>query len=101
MASQEEQARQIQSAIQAILLREWDPIGVAGEPSARDEYDAYVGGVYRLLASGASAEAVATHLSRLEATKMGLPSGSPELLLRVARRLCALDVRLRPGGAAT
>ena len=101
MASQDDSARQIQSAIQAILLREWDPIGVADVPSAHDEYDAYVGGVYRLLASGASAEAVAAHLSRLEATKMGLTSGSPEQLLPVARRLCALDVRLRPTGPAT
>jgi len=101
MASQEDQARRIQSAIHAILLREWDPIGVADEPSAADEYAAYVGGVYRLLASSAPAEAVAAHLSRLEATEMGLASGPPERLLPVARRLCALDVRLRPPGPAT
>jgi len=101
MASHDDQARQIQSAIQAILLREWDPIGVADEPRAKDEYDAYIGGVYRLLASGASAEAVAAHLSRLEATKMGLSASSPEQLLPVARKLCALDVRLRSPGPAT
>jgi len=101
MASQEEQAHRIQAAIQTILLHEWDPIGVANEPNARDEYDSYVGGVYRLLASGAPAEAVAAHLAQLEATEMGLAPGAPEVLLPVARRLCALDVRLRPPGPAT
>ena len=94
MTSQEERAREIQSQIREILLREWDPIGVRDEPRARDEYDAYIGGVYRLLASEASPRSVAEHLARVEAEQMGL--GAPaDKLMDVATKLCALDVKLR------
>jgi len=44
-----ERAKQYHEAIRAILLKEWDPIGVSHIPEAQDEYDRYVGGVYRLL----------------------------------------------------
>ena len=43
MTSREERARQIQSQIREILLRDWDPIGVRQETRAQDEYDGYVG----------------------------------------------------------
>jgi hypothetical protein len=88
------------SAIGAILLKEWDPIGVKDEPMAQDEYDGYVGGVYRLLASRATETEVAEHLSRLEAENMGLSQASPLARLPVARTLLALDVRLDRGPAA-
>ena len=55
MTSKEERAREIQRSIAEVLLRNWDPIGVRNVPQAQDEYDAYVGGVYRLIASGATA----------------------------------------------
>ncbi len=51
MPSRKQRAREIQDSIRQVLLHDWDPIGVADEPAAQDEYDAYVGGVYRLLAS--------------------------------------------------
>jgi len=99
MTSREERAHQIQAQIREVLLREWDPIGVRDEPRAQDEYDSYVGGVYRLLASGASPRSVAEHLAKLEAEEMGL-GVSPDKLLRVATTLCALDVKLKtPDGA--
>lgn len=87
-------ARQIQEAIGEILLREWDPIGVRDEPQAQDEYDSYVGGVYRLLASGASPQAVAEHLADLESGLLGFDSPSRRDLLPVAEELCRLNVRI-------
>jgi hypothetical protein len=94
MTSREERAREIQSQIREILLRDWDPIGVKEEARAQDEYDGYIGGVYRLLASGASSRSVAEHLARVEAEQMGF--GAPaDKLMDVATRLCALDVNLR------
>ena len=90
-----EKAREIQGEIGRILLRHWDPVGVRDEPRARDEYDHYVGGVYRLLASGASPEAVAEHLCAVEAEWMGLAQARPGNLLPVAAKLCSLDVRLQ------
>lgn len=29
--------------LRRLLMRQWDPIAVAGEPHARDEYDSYLG----------------------------------------------------------
>jgi len=94
MTSREERARQIQSQIREILWRDWDPIAVREEPRAQDEYNGYVGGVYRLLAAGASPRSVAEHLARVEGEQMGL--GAPaDKLIDVATKLCTLDVQLR------
>ncbi len=50
----------------------WDPIGVAGQPGARDEYDTYVPEVVAMLHAGAELEALVTHLERLARFTMGL-----------------------------
>jgi hypothetical protein len=57
-----------------ILHYIWDPIGVAGIPQARDEYDGYVGPVFTLLRSGASDLEISAHLEQIVETRMGLPS---------------------------
>jgi len=46
-------------AINAVLWRDWDPIG-CGVPE--DEYESYVWPVYKLLIDGAGREAVADYL---------------------------------------
>ena len=74
-------------------MRDWDPIGVGKEPDLNDEYDAYIGGVYRLLASGAGPRAVAEHIARIEAEQMGFGT-SPDKLVPLAEKLCALNVKL-------
>lgn len=56
----------------------WDPIGVAGVPQARDEYDGYVGPVFTLLRSGASDSEISSHLEAIASERMGLP-GRKEL----------------------
>src|SRR5258708_22472509 len=94
MSTREERAHEIQSQIREILLRDWDPIGVRDEARAQDEYDSYIGGVYRLLASGASPSSVAEHLAQLEAEQMGLGVAA-EKLKGGATKLCALDVKVR------
>jgi hypothetical protein len=54
-------ARELQDRIGRILYEDWDPLELCGiAPSS--EYDSYIGGVYRLLASGASCEQIAEHL---------------------------------------
>jgi hypothetical protein len=89
----DKRAREIQDAIREVLMREWDPIHVRDIPEAQDEYDGYVGGVYRLLASGASEVTIATHLASVERDSMGFAT-SAEALLPVARNLRRIDVRL-------
>jgi hypothetical protein len=100
MNSREERAREIQRAIGELLLRNWDPVGVKDQPRAQDEYDAYVGGVYRLIATGATARQIAEHLARLEAEQLGFADTDPKMLIPLAERLLRLNVRLESGGTA-
>lgn len=74
------------------LLREWDPIGVQQWPEAHDEYDSYVGGVCRLLLSGADADKIRAHLAHHETVNMGL-SQTSENLDAVARKLLSFVER--------
>jgi hypothetical protein len=89
-----ERAREIQDQIRSILLTDWDPIGVAQLPQAVDEYDAYIGGIYRLLYSHGSVEDVARHLHEIMISSIGLSSRGPDDHRDVAKKLCALVVRL-------
>lgn len=93
MDARETRAREIQAAIREILLREWDPIGVGDAPQAQDEYDGYVGGVYRLLAKGPSADEVANHLAHIERESMGLSTDASSLG-DVSKHLVNLNVKL-------
>lgn len=58
-----------------VLHYVWDPCGVAGAPGARDEYDAYLPAIYRLLVQGAEKEQIVQALVEIEVEAMGL-SGS-------------------------
>lgn len=55
-----------------VLHYVWDPIGVAGSPHARDEYDSYVPGVVSLLFADENATSIAKHLSQITTDSMGL-----------------------------
>jgi hypothetical protein len=100
MSSRDARALEIMEAIAAVLLKDWDPIGVKDEPMAQDEYESQIGRVYRLLASGATEQQVAEHLSRVESEEMGFTNSTAEPLLPVARKLLALNVRLGDDSAA-
>ncbi|RZI59193.1 MAG: hypothetical protein EOP14_04400 [Pseudomonas sp.] len=55
----------------------WDPLGVAGVPQARDEYDSYVGPVFTLVRSGATDADISAHLEQIVVNRMGF-SGRKE-----------------------
>jgi hypothetical protein len=42
-------AKSYQDTIRELLMREWDPIGVAGVPQAQDEYDSYISQIHAML----------------------------------------------------
>ena len=75
--------------VSELLYYWWDPIGVNDQPACnREEYDSYVPGVMRLLNDGASAQAVADHLLKIEMDSMGLgPGAQDNPNLRLAERL--------------
>jgi hypothetical protein len=95
-----QRAKEIQESIRKVLLRDWDPIGVADVEEAQDEYDSYIGGVYRLLASGGSEDDIVNYLWQAE---IDLGLGGDETRVRnqlqlVAQRLIGVDVKLQDLG---
>lgn len=84
--------KKLQARIREILLRQWDPIGVADEPQAQDEYDSYAGEIESAVRAGRSASEIANHLVLIETDEMGL-SGDRDRALRAANSLTCL---LRP-----
>jgi hypothetical protein len=62
----------LQRRVDEILYYIWDPIGVAAEPSTRDEYSRYVPELVSLLEKMAEAERIARYLNDVATDRMGL-----------------------------
>ena len=62
----------VHNRVDEIMHYIWDPIGVAGAPGARDEYDGYVPSVVQMLFKGADVEAITHYLRSVESGSMGL-----------------------------
>jgi hypothetical protein len=84
----------IRDRIGTILYEDWDPLRLRGVAPS-DEYDSYIGGVYRLLASGCTCEQVAEHLAELERGPLGYSEATAALNMATAKKLCDLDIRLQ------
>ena len=67
-----DRSREIRAEIRRVLMSKWDPIGVADEPMAADEYDSYIGDVFELLKSNASSSRIGNYLREIETVRMGL-----------------------------
>lgn len=93
MDQREHRGRDIQDRIGRILYEDWDPLGLRGVAPS-DEYDSYIGGVYRLLASGASCAEVADHLAQLERAPLGYSEATAARNMAAAKKLCELDIRV-------
>lgn len=63
--------QELLTRVNEVLHYLWGPIGVRGDPHARDEYDAYVPDVCVLLDQGATAEHIAAHLDHIATERMG------------------------------
>jgi hypothetical protein len=79
------QNNDIQSRVRTILLRDWDPIGVADIVEAQDEYDQYVGTLAAAVSARRPVEDIAAELRRIETNEMGLPADESR-----SRRVAAL-----------
>ena len=94
--SRDKRAAEIQDSIRQILYKDWSPIGFVGL-LPKDEYDSYIGRVYRILASSRSEQELIEYLANTGDDIVGAahtPSENFEHLKPVARKLLALDVRL-------
>ena len=82
-------------AVQDVLFREWDPVGVSDNELCRDENDSYAPTICRWLSEGGEEYKLANHLSRLQRASMEMATIDEELHRRVARRL--LELRIMKG----
>jgi hypothetical protein len=92
MKDRNKKALEIQETIRQIFLNDWDPIGINGfGPS--DEYDSYIGSIYRLLVSGASEYQIIERLYQHQTVDMGM-NADREKLKPVAEKLKRVNTDL-------
>ncbi len=66
------QSRENRARVRELLMREWDPIGVAGIDGAADEYDRYADKAYVMLMDDrATAREIADYLTEIATKHMG------------------------------
>jgi hypothetical protein len=97
MSEHLDRARRYHDGIRRILLREWDPIGVADIAEAQDEYDSYVGKIHSMLIRHEPRHKLVDHLWWIEADNMGL-AGNPQRTEAIADRLLGLRDELEGSG---
>jgi hypothetical protein len=83
--------REIQDQINRILLESWDPIGM-NDVLPQDEYESYVGPVYRALINGADESEIIAVLTHLE-SQIGCRARWPDKR-KAAMQLRALNLSL-------
>jgi hypothetical protein len=86
------QSRFIRAKVREVLLSTWDPIGIAGEPNAQDEYDSYIGNIYDLLVSKAADAALVDYLYWAVHENMGLDAASKEDMRDTVSALRKIDL---------
>ena len=86
------ESRRIRAEIRQVLLTVWDPIGVADEPNAQDEYDCCLGDVYHLLTSGANNEQIQDYLWKQAAEHMGLNCARKEAMMPTVQALRKISI---------
>ena len=96
MSQPVDRARHYHENIRAILLKQWDPIGVADIPEAQDEYDSYVGEIYVMLIRNEARHAIVDHLWRVETEHMCLV-GNRRHIETIADRLLRLRDDMEAG----
>lgn len=83
--------------IREVLLRDWDPMGLADAPGTPDDYDAVARELHALVTDrSATVERIAAYLRWIECEQMGLQR-RPGMATGAAERLMAL---IDEGGGA-
>ena len=82
--------RRLVNEVRLILLEDWDPLYVGGNPALADEYDFVLGKVMAGLTDNPSLEGVVGLLAKLEEEDLGLPTPRPDLCGAAANKLRSL-----------
>jgi hypothetical protein len=94
MTHSEGEPSTVQTEIARLLLRHWDPLGVAGQPEGSAAVAGYVDPVLDLLAAKASDRALAEHLAHVETERLGYADSEWRMLVPSVRQLRKLYHRL-------
>jgi hypothetical protein len=78
-------------AVRKILMEEWDPIGVCGEPNATNEYDSYIPKLKAFLVARSGIDPILDSLDWVASERMGFTS-QREQRRPAAESLCKLKV---------
>jgi len=77
--------------VRQVLMEQWDPIGVCGEPNATNEYDSYIPKIKALIRAGVSVGTIVDQLDGIATERMGFTS-HPEICREAAESLAKLRV---------
>lgn len=83
-------SQKLLQAVEDVLFREWDAIGVNHNELSRDEYSGYASTIRDWLCSDVDEFKLVAHLGQLQQVSMGMPVADEELNRRIARRLLEL-----------
>lgn len=97
MSKHLDRARRYHEGIRRILLRDWDPIGVADVAEAQDEYDSYIGKIYGMLTRHEPPRKLMDHVWWIETDHMRL-AGNRQRTEATANRLLRLRDELGKSG---
>lgn len=65
-------------AVQAVLFKDWNPLGIEDESDAHGAYKAFAAQVVFLAKTGASGADIAGHLAHLGIKQLGLSAKAPK-----------------------
>lgn len=91
--NKKDRAEEIYNEIRSVLFKDWDPVSVSYNPDLIDEYDSYIGSIYRLIFINASTDEIAEALSKIERDQIGFDTPK-EKLLPVAEKLKLINVKI-------
>ncbi len=93
MNPQDVHRAKIEDAVRAILLNDWDPIGINDDPEwPKDEYDTYVREIAEFIARNEPVDFIARHLCFIESKLMGLSSPGEIARMSIANKLKGIHV---------
>ena len=90
--SERAKLRQLMEAVREIVRRDWDPLGVADNPSCYDEYDSYAATAARYVWERVDKHKLAAYLGQVQEVSMGLSQVNAGHDMSVAQRLLALPI---------
>ncbi|WP_458409103.1 hypothetical protein [Bacteroides congonensis] len=73
--------------IRAVLIKDWDPLGIGTNLNLGDEYDGYIGSIIHILMYTPSLESIISLLKKIENEDMGIENTDTKYLYPIATKL--------------